>query len=197
MQKVKLKEVLSYSAKRGNLKELDINTYITTDNLLPDKKGITIASGLPPNGNSFPKYAINDILVSNIRPYLKKIWFANRDGLCSSDVLVFCVQKGYVPKFVYYSLLGDRFFDHAMKGAKGTKMPRGDKNQILEFEIPAFPFSTQIKIADLLSDIDTKIYLNNRINDNLSDSYFTLILPVINIGNNQSLSKVSWKYRTN
>ena len=191
MEKVKLKQVVSYSTNRGSNKELNIETYVTTDNLLQNKNGLTIASGLPPNGESFPKYSADDILISNIRPYLKKIWFANRKGLCSSDVLTMSVQKAYVPKFVYYALFRDDFFEHMMKGAKGTKMPRGDKNQILEFEIPAFTFSIQTKIADILSCIDNKIELNNAINDNLPNNYFTFICPFINIGSNQSRSSAN------
>jgi type I restriction enzyme S subunit len=191
MEKIKLKKVISYSTKRGGSKELDIDTYVTTDNLLQNKKGITIANSLPPNGESFPKYKVDDILISNIRPYLQKIWFADREGTCSSDVLVISVQKDFASKFVYYTLFKDDFFKHMMKGVKGTKMPRGDKNQILEFEIPDFTFPTQTKIANILSCIDNKIKLNEKINDNLPNNYFTFTCPFINIGNNQSRSSAN------
>ncbi|MQL46466.1 restriction endonuclease subunit S, partial [Escherichia coli] len=91
---------------------------------------------------------------SNIRPYLKKIWFANRSGICSSDVLTFETKPGFSSKFIYYNLFQDAFFEHMMKGAKGTKMPRGEKSQILEFEIPDFSLYVQEKIAEFLSSID-------------------------------------------
>jgi len=168
MKKIKLKNVVSYSKLRSNSKDLNLETYITTDNLLQNKLGVKIANSLPPNGDSFPKYKNGNILVSNIRPYLKKIWFADKSGICSSDVLTFETQTGFSPKFIYYNLFQDAFFEHVMKGAKGTKMPRGEKSQILEFEIPDFPFSVQEKIAKFLSVIDNKIQLNNNINDNLS-----------------------------
>ena len=168
MRKIKLKNVVSYSKLRSNSKDLNLETYITTDNLLQNKLGVKIANNLPPNGDSFPKYKKDNILVSNIRPYLKKIWFANRSGICSSDVLTFETQTGFSSKFIYYNLFQDMFFEHMMKGAKGTKMPRGEKSQILEFEIPDFPLPVQEKIAEFLSAIDDKIQLNNNINDNLS-----------------------------
>ncbi len=168
MKKIKLKNVVIYSKLRSNYKDLNLETYITTDNLLQNKLGVKIANGLPPNGDSFPKYKNGNILVSNIRPYLKKIWFANRIGICSSDVLTFETQTGFSSKFVYYNLFQDVFFEHMMKGAKGTKMPRGEKSQILEFEMPDFSLSVQEKIAEFLSSIDSKIELNNKINDNLS-----------------------------
>ena len=174
MKKIKLKNVVYYSKMRSNYKDLNLETYITTDNLLQNKLGIKIANSLPPSGDSFPKYKNENILVSNIRPYLKKIWFANRSGICSSDVLTFETQTGFSSKFIYYNLFQDVFFEHMMKGAKGTKMPRGEKSQILEFEIPDFSLSVQEKIAEFLSSIDNKIQLNNKINDNLEQIAKTL-----------------------
>ena len=85
-----------------------------------------MATNLPPQGSTMPAFEKNNILVANIRPYLKKIWFADRDGGCSADVLVFEVNKKFDPKYVYYSMFRDDFFDHVMRGSKGTKMPRGD-----------------------------------------------------------------------
>jgi len=167
MSKVKLKNVVLYSKERGSREELVLETYITTDNLLQNKLGVTIANGLPNNGETFPKYGENEILISNIRPYLKKIWFSDREGICSADVLILSVNPDFNPKFVYYNLFQDNFFEHAMKGSKGTKMPRGDKNQILEFEIPRFQLPTQQKIASVLSALDDKMELNNKINNNL------------------------------
>ncbi len=174
MNKIKLIEAVSYSKRKVKYTDLSIETYITTDNLLQDKAGIKPAINLPPKGDSFSGYNVDNILISNIRPYLKKIWFSKRSGSCSADVLVLSTHKGFNPKFVYYSIFRDDFFEHVMKGAKGTKMPRGDKGQILEFEIPHFSLLTQDRVASLLSTIDSKIDLNNRVNDNLEQMAKTL-----------------------
>ena len=167
MGMIKLGTAAFYSKKKAKFSELSLDKYVTTDNLLQDKAGVTTATNLPPKGDSFPRYNAGDILISNIRPYLKKIWFANRTGVCSSDVLVLSANRGFNPLFVYYSILSDGFFDHVMKGVKGTKMPRGDKDQILEFQIPDFTPAIQEKVSKLLSTIDSKIALNNKLNDNL------------------------------
>lgn len=162
-----LSKVAKYSEKRINVKDVTLDTFITIDNILQNKAGVIIATNLPPGKNAMPAYNAGNILVGNIRPYLKKIWFANRSGGCSADVLVLDVNKGYDPKFVYYSLVRDDFFTHVMNGVKGTKMPRGDKNQILDFLISDFDLSTQQKIAAVLSALDAKIELNQRINAEL------------------------------
>lgn len=164
---VELKRVVKYNTKRTLSNNISLENFVTTDNALQNKAGITLATNLPPQGSTMPAFEKNNILVANIRPYLKKIWFADRDGGCSADVLVFEVNKKFDPKYVYYSMFRDDFFDHVMRGSKGTKMPRGDKNQILEFQIPDIELNEQQRIASILSSLDSKISLNNRINTEL------------------------------
>jgi type I restriction enzyme S subunit len=171
---IQLKKACNYSSNRISIEKVSCENFVSTDNLLQNKGGITTALSLPPQGNFLAKYNKEDILVSNIRPYLKKIWFSDKTGGCSADVLVFEVKKGYHPNFIYYAMFRDDFFKHAMKGSKGTKMPRGDKNQLMEFEIPDFNFTTQQTIASVLSSLDSKVNLNNRINTELEAMAKTL-----------------------
>jgi len=170
----KLSNAVRYSNKRIKANDVFLHNFVTTDNLLQNKAGITQAISLPPSNSAMPAFSANEILIGNIRPYLKKIWFSNQSGGCSADVLVFEVKENYSPKFVYYCLYRDDFFDHMMKGSKGTKMPRGDKNQILDFLIPNFELATQQKIAAVLSSLDSKIELNNKINAELEAMAKTL-----------------------
>lgn len=163
----RLKDTVIHSRERIDLELLDTNTYVSTDNLLQDKYGKTKSSGLPPNGKTVTKFSKNDILIANIRPYLKKLWLADHDGGNSADVITLKVKKGYAPTFIYYALYRDIFFKHMMNGAKGTKMPRGDKKQILDFPIPDYKLSYQEKISKILSSFDKKIEVNKKINSEL------------------------------
>jgi type I restriction enzyme S subunit len=163
-----LKDAVVYSGKRISSKEITLENYVTTENLLQNKKGKTNVDSLPPNDGNLNAYENGDILISNIRPYLKKLWFATQSGGNSSDVLTLKVNQDFDSKFIYYSIFRDVFFEHMMNGSKGTKMPRGDKSQILEFPIPDFSKPTQKLIAKVLSDIDAKIELNNKINQELA-----------------------------
>jgi len=167
MESIKLKKAVSYEKERLPIDRLTIDTYISTDNLLPNKVGYTQIDKLPKSTKTFSKYKPGNILVSNIRPYLKKIILAKTKGGVSSDVLNFKVQYGYDPRYIYYNLFQDRFFEHMMLGSKGTKMPRGDKAQILDFKILEFDLKEQKKIASFLSALDDKIELNNQINSEL------------------------------
>lgn len=164
--KSKLSSLCSYRKGKIAVSELDSTNYISTENMLADKGGITKSSGLP--ASDFTQvYYKNDVLVSNIRPYFKKIWFANMNGGCSNDVLVFTANNECEPSFLYYVLSNDDFFNYATVTAKGTKMPRGDKKAIMEYEVPIYDIDTQKKIASILSALDEKIEVNQKINENL------------------------------
>ncbi|MCC8159728.1 MAG: restriction endonuclease subunit S, partial [Oscillospiraceae bacterium] len=165
--KYKLADICSYVKGKINVSALDKSTYISTENMIPNKSGISLAASLPSTEQT-QVFNTGDILVSNIRPYFKKIWYATFDGGCSNDVLVFRPKDNIVSRFLYYVLADDSFFEYAMATSKGTKMPRGDKKAIMEYQVPRFSVDEQLKIANLLGMIDDKIELNNAINKNLA-----------------------------
>lgn len=162
-----LKNAVYYSTDRVSVDKLNLSSYVSTENLIQNKLGKTDADKLPTQNGKVTGFIENDILVANIRPYLKKIWYANISGGSSTDVLTFRVKDTYIPEFVYYTLFRDEFFQHMMNCSKGTKMPRGDKTQILNFPIPFFEKNEQKKIAKVLSLLDKKTALNNKINTEL------------------------------
>lgn len=164
--KYKLSDICEYAKGKIKVSALDENTYISTENMLPNKGGITKAASLPTQEQT-QAFMKNDVLVSNIRPYFKKIWYATFDGGCSNDVLVFRAKGGVSSRFLHYVLADDTFFDYSMATSKGTKMPRGDKKAIMEYEVPELSYEDQCKIAGILEVIDEKIELNMDINKNL------------------------------
>ena len=166
--KYSLDNICTFGKDKINISFLTLENYISTENMLPNKAGVTVASTLPTVTQTL-RYAKGDVLVSNIRPYFKKIWFADKDGGCSNDVLVFKSKENIDKRYLYYVLANDEFFDYSMATSKGTKMPRGDKTSIMAYEIEEFDIETQQKIGSLLSSIDEKIALNEQINKNLAE----------------------------
>lgn len=167
----KLSTLCTYIKGKVAVDTLDEHTYISTENMIPNKGGVECASSLPSTQytQAFDK---GDVLVSNIRPYFKKIWMAEYSGGCSNDVLVFRASEGCDPTFLYYVLANDSFFDYATATSKGTKMPRGDKTAIMQYEVSSFDNATQQRIGSLLRSIDKRIVTNKKINDNLQQQAF-------------------------
>ena len=129
--------------------------YLSTENILQDFGGVNFGSVSAPI--NITSYNIGDVLLSNIRPYLKKVYFSTVNGGCSNDVLVFKANVNCNHKYMYYVIASDRFIDFAMLGAKGVKMPRGDKDQMLSYRLSLPNKEEQTKIAECLSSLDNVI----------------------------------------
>ncbi len=165
-REVVLGDVIEFVSKKIKVSELSLDNYISTENMMPDLGGISVSSGLP-SATTARSYIENDVLFSNIRTYFKKVWFADRDGGCSNDVLVFRSSGKLAPKFLYSILSGQDFIDYTVATAKGTKMPRGDRDAIEQYKFKLPPLPTQKAIAKILGDLDAKIELNRKMNESL------------------------------
>ncbi|EPI5912130.1 restriction endonuclease subunit S [Neisseria gonorrhoeae] len=150
-----LGEVAEYSKNRICSDKLNEHNYVGVDNLLQNREGKKL-SGYVPSEGKMTEYIVNDILIGNIRPYLKKIWQADCTGGTNGDVLVIRVTDEKVnPKYLYQVLADDKFFAFNMKHAKGAKMPRGSKAAIMQYKIPIPPLPEQEKIVAILGKFDT------------------------------------------
>jgi type I restriction enzyme M protein len=117
-----------------------------------------INSSFVPSSGTSTEYRIGDILLSNIRPYLKKIWFADNNGGSSNDVLVLQTKDENVEsKYIYYTLKQEDYFNYVMEKPKGVKMPRGDKQHIMDFKITLPTLSEQRKIVEKIQGIENRI----------------------------------------
>ena len=154
---VKIKDISEYITERTS--NIDLASYITTDNMLQNFEGVKAFTGKT-EAESAVAYRKGDILLSNIRPYLKKLWLADKDGCCSPDVLVFRPDTTKVlPEFLYYSLRRDDFIDFIMHnaGTKGIKMPRGNKEEIPNYSIALPSFVNQSKLITEIMEYEKKI----------------------------------------
>lgn len=154
-------DVSTFVNEKISLEELKLETYVSTENLLPDYGDIVRASKLP-LGGSFTRFKRGDVLISNIRPYLKKVWTSNMEGAASNDVVVVRSGAAIRGDFLSYLLRNDSFIKYVMQGAQGVKMPRGDKSSMLEFPVTFPTKAEQKKIADCLSSLDELITAENQ-----------------------------------
>ncbi|MFC0972757.1 restriction endonuclease subunit S [Pasteurella multocida] len=150
-----LGEVAQYSSTRIKFDLINKHNYVGVDNLLQNREGKTVSNYVPTSGN-LTQFTAGDILIGNIRPYLKKIWQADCEGGTNGDVLVIrIIDKNVDTRYLYQVLADDKFFEYNMKHAKGAKMPRGNKQAILQYKIPIPPLTTQQKIVAILDKFET------------------------------------------
>lgn len=143
------KEVSFFVGEKISINELNVDSYISTENMLPEYSGVTVALKLP-NSGSFNKFINGDLLISNIRPYLKKVWKSDKVGGASNDVLVFRSGSSVESDFLECIIKNDAFINYVMKSAKGLKMPRGDKDSMQEYSVLIPSKVEQRKIASCL-----------------------------------------------
>ena len=129
-----LSDICSYSKEKVAVSELNVNTYFSTENMLPGKAGSTKATSLPATSQT-TACRKGDTLISNIRPYFKKIVYCENMCGCSTDVLCFTPVQPQYAAYLFSTLYTDKFFAFMVAGSKGTKMPRGDKQQIMMYTI--------------------------------------------------------------
>lgn len=151
-----LQTISPFVTDRKDFGSITASNYITTDNMLQDFEGIRPYEGEPQAGN-VTEYKRGDILMSNIRPYLRKLWLADHNGGCNPDVMVFRPTAEVIPEFVYYMLRRQVFIDYVMNDVKGMKMPRGNKDNIIRYAIPVPHPSIQQQIVEEISVHEAKI----------------------------------------
>ena len=150
---MKISEIAFQVRKKIPVSNICPNDYVSTDNMRPNFGGVEPSSSLPPYG-TVTAFQPNDILLSNIRPYFRKIWLATHHGGCNADVL--CIRTNAtecLPKYLYYLLTTDNFIRDYLKSCKGAKMPRGDVKRLLDYEFNLPPMSEQLRIAGLITSM--------------------------------------------
>lgn len=148
--KVRLGDVVFEVRERVSSGEVSRNEYVTTDNMVKDRGGIVEADYVPENVG-LVSYKKGDVLIANIRPYLKKIWLADRSGGCSSDVVVYRPKANDLSNdYLFAALSDDSFFEYVMRKPRGTKMPRGDRDWMREYTLPLPPHFVQREIVERL-----------------------------------------------
>ena len=152
----KLGEVANFVKDRIEASFLNSQNYVSVENLLKDKAGRIDSENVPFKGN-WSCYKHGDVLIGNIRPYLRKIWLADRKGGTNGDVLIIRPNEFILPQFLYCVLASEKFFEYYNQTAKGGKMPRGEKSRALSYIIPLPPLSTQSRIVSILDTFEQSI----------------------------------------
>lgn len=169
-----LSDICSYSTDKVAVSELNVRTYFSTENMLSGKAGSTEATSLPTTSQTTACHK-GDTLISNIRPYFKKIVYCEDKCGCSTDVLCFTPSQPCYSAYLFSTLYADKFFAFMVAGSKGTKMPRGDKQQIMTYPV-VLPSEEELAgFNTIASPLLEQIYFNRAENKRLSILRDTLL----------------------
>ena len=169
-----LSDICSYSTDKVAVSELNVRTYFSTENMLSGKAGSTEATSLPTTSQTTACHK-GDTLISNIRPYFKKIVYCEDKCGCSTDVLCFTPSQPCYSAYLFSTLYADKFFAFMVAGSKGTKMPRGDKQQIMTYPV-VLPSEEELAgFNTIASPLLEQIYSNRAENKQLSILRDTLL----------------------
>lgn len=169
-----LSDICSYSRDKVAVSELNVSTYFSTENMLSGKAGSTEATSLPTTSQTTACHK-GDTLISNIRPYFKKIVYCEDNCGCSTDVLCFTPSQPCYSAYLFSTLYADKFFAFMVAGSKGTKMPRGDKQQIMTYPV-VLPSEEELAgFNTIASPLLEQIYSNSAENKRLSILRDTLL----------------------
>ena len=169
-----LSDICSYSRDKVAVSELNVSTYFSTENMLSGKAGSTEATSLPTTSQTTACHK-GDTLISNIRPYFKKIVYCEGNCGCSTDVLCFTPSQPCYSAYLFSTLYADKFFAFMVAGSKGTKMPRGDKQQIMTYPV-VLPSEEELAgFNTIASPLLEQIYSNRAENKRLSILRDTLL----------------------
>ena len=173
-----LADICSYSKDKIEISKLSLDTYYSTENMLPEKSGAVKATSLPTTSQTTACHK-GDTLISNIRPYFKKIVYCEDDCGCSTDVLCLKPVHPRYTAYLFSTLYADSFFDFMVAGAKGTKMPRGDKQQIMTYPVVLPSEKDLSEFNSVATPILTQIYSNRTESERLSAIRDTLLPKLI------------------
>ena len=169
-----LSDICSYSRDKVAVSELNVSTYFSTENMLSEKAGSTEATSLPTTSQTTACHK-GDTLISNIRPYFKKIVYCEGNCGCSTDVLCFTPSQPRYSTYLFSTLYADKFFAFMVAGSKGTKMHRGDKQQIMTYPVVLPPEEELAGFNTIASPLLKQIYSNRAENKRLSILRDTLL----------------------
>lgn len=169
-----LSDIAIFANEKVDISSLTSETYISTENMLENRAGISTASSLP-SVNSVPGFRSGHVLISNIRPYFKKIWLARFKGGRSADVLAFEARDSVTVEYIYNLLYQDSFFDFMMLTSKGVKMPRGDKTAIMGWQCVCPDKKVSYAFSKAVGEYYSFIEINNTQNKTLTQLRDTLL----------------------
>lgn len=110
-----------------------------------------------------------DIFITSEAPFGQVLYWDNDEKIVLGQrIFGIRIKEAYSSKFMYYYMISDKFQSELESRATGTTVIGLRQPELLKCKVRFPNYNEQQSIAKILSDIDDKIAINNKINDNLA-----------------------------
>lgn len=98
-----------------------------------------------------------ELLYGKLRPYLNKVYVAEFDGVCSTDILVLKTMNEVDSRYLRYRLLSPDFVHYANQNVSGVQHPRVNAKTVGQFDIGLPPPNEQRRIVEKIEELFTRL----------------------------------------
>ena len=116
------------------------------------------------------KFKKGQVLFGRRRAYQRKVAYAEFDGICSGDILVFeAIEDVLLPELLPFLIQSEGFFQKALATSAGSLSPRTKFKELADYEFLLPPKAEQKRLAELLWAADEVVEKEKRERDILQN----------------------------
>ena len=122
------------------------------------------------------KFVKGQVLFGRRRAYQRKVAYAEFDGICSGDILVFeAIEENLIPELLPFLIQSDGFFEKALSTSAGSLSPRTKFKELADYEFLLPPKDEQKRLAELLWAADEMIEKEKKELEKITELYEHLV----------------------
>ena len=149
-EKITLGKLIEYDKKNGQGSNLP---YIGMENISSETMKIVGEINVPQKTSSTFKFNNSHVLFGRLRPYLKKVLIPDFEGQCSTEIFCIKISEKIDKNFLAYWLLSPSILYKINNSSTGTRMPRANMNELLNYQFPVLSISKQQQIVKKINTV--------------------------------------------
>lgn len=140
-QQIRLSDLAELVTERSQRAEPDA-PYLGLEHIAADTDHAARWGRVSDVTGAVAAFRAGDVLFGRLRPYLRKVVIADRDGFCSPEILVFRPRAGVSARFVHTVVSSDAAIDYATAVSTGSRMPRTSARDMAGLRVTSLDAAT-------------------------------------------------------
>ncbi len=149
-----------------------LDHVIGLEHIEPNNLHITQWDTLEKETTFTRKFRKGQVLFGRRRAYQRKVAYAEFDGICSGDILVFeAIEEVLLPELLPFLIQSEGFFQKALATSAGSLSPRTKFKELADYEFLLPPKAEQKRLAELLWAADEVVEKEKRERERMEELY--------------------------